>query len=143
MRHAEKIQSLHNAIGIFDTVCTDGNYGSNHAYVARIYTLLSLYLWVDGRKDDAFTALDSALLHFNLFDASLAKENGYYTAPPVKSVRYEVCENDSDVDMSIKASYVSLAEDWPWWCVPPGSDVVKAEIKADPRWHEWVSKLQA
>ena len=35
----------------------------------------------------------------------------------------------------------SLPEDWPWWTVPEGSHV-KAEMQADPRWAEWVAKLQ-
>lgn len=139
---AEKIQSLRGAIDIFDTVCTDGHYGSHHAYVARVYTLLSLYLWADDRKDDAFMALDSALLHFRLFDESRTQEKSYYTAPLIKLVRHEAWKNETDTDMPHNTSHMSLAEDWPWWCVS-GCDAVKAEMQADPRWHEWASKLQA
>ena len=138
---AEKVQSLRGAIEIFDTICTDGNYGLHHSYIARVYTLLSLYLWLDDKKDEAFMALDSALLHFNLWNESHTKEKGYYTAPLIRLVQHELWKNDSDVDMPIKTSLMSLAEDWPWWCVPEYS-IVKPEIQADPRWNEWVSKLK-
>ena len=134
---AEKVQSLRGAIEIFHTVCTDGNYGSHHAYIARVYTLLSLYLWLDGKKDEAFTALDSALSHFKLFDEIHNKETGYYTAPLTQLVPYEAAA----VDLPIETDHISLAEDWPWWCVSEYS-VVKPEIQADPRWNEWVSELQ-
>ena len=138
---AEKVQSLRGAIEIFDTICTDGNYGLHHSYIARVYTLLSLYLWLDGKKDEAFMALDSALVHFNLYDESHTKDKGAYTAPLIKLVQHEVWKNDPDVDKPIKTSHMSLAEDWPWWCVSEYS-TVKPEIHSDPRWNEWVSKLQ-
>ena len=141
MSVAEKVQSLRGAIEIFNTICTDGNCGLHHAYIARVYTLLSLYLWLDGKKDEAFLALDSALSHFKFFDESHTKETGCYTAPLIKLVQHEVWKNDPDVDMPIKTSHMSLAEDWPWWCVPEYS-IVKPEIQADSRWNEWISKLQ-
>ena len=138
---AEKVQSLRNAIEIFNIICTDGNCGLHHSYIARVYTLLSLYLWLDGKKDDAFMALDTALLHFKRFDECRIKHTGYYTAPLIKLVQHEMCKNDSDVDLPIETSHMSLAEDWPWWSVQEYS-LVKDEIQSDPRWNEWVSKLQ-
>jgi len=138
---AEKVQSLRNAIEIFNTICTDGNYGLHHSYIARVYTLLSLYLWLDGKKDDAFMALDAALLHFKRFDECRIKHTEYYTAPLIKLVQHEMCKNDSDVDLPIETSHMSLAEDWPWWSVSE-YEIVKPEIQADPRWNEWLSKLQ-
>ena len=141
MSAAEKVQSLHGAIEIFNTVCTDGNFGFHHSYIARVYTLLSLYLWLDGKKTEAFDALELSRSHFKLFDESHNKEAGYYTAPLIKLVQHEVWKNDPDVDMPIKTSHMSLAEDWPWWSVPEYS-IVKPEIQADSRWNEWVSKLQ-
>lgn len=141
MSAAEKAQSLRGAVEIFNTVCTDGNCGLHHAYIARVYTLLSLYLWLDDKKDEAFTALDSALSHVKLFDESNAQEAGRYTAPLIRLVSYETWKKDPDVDMPTETSHMSLAEDWPWWCVPEYS-IVKPEIQADPRWNKWVSKLQ-
>lgn len=138
---SEKVQSLRAAIEIFNTVCTDGNYGLHHSYIARVYTLLSLYLWLDGKKAEAFDALDRSLSHLKLFDESRTKVAGSYTAPLIKLVQYAVCQSNTDTDMPIEASHISLAEDWPWWCVPE-CDAVKSEMQADPRWHEWVSKLK-
>lgn len=138
---SEKVQSLRAAIEIFNTVCTDGNCGLHHSYIARVYTLLSLYLWLDGKKDEAFDALYLSLSHLKLFDESRTKEGGCYTAPLIKLVPYEVRKNDSDVEIPIETSHMSLAEDWPWWCVSE-CDVVKSEMQADPRWDEWVSELR-
>ncbi len=138
---AEKVQSLRAAIEIFNTVCTDGNCGLHHSYIARVYTLLSLYLWLDGQKAEAFDALDLSLSHFKLFDESSTKEVGSYTAPLIKLVQYEAFQSNPDTDTPIETSHISLAEDWPWWCVPEYS-TVKPEIQADPRWNKWVSNLQ-
>lgn len=138
---ADKVQSLYGAIKIFSIICTDGNYGLHHSYIARVYTLLSVYLWLDGKKDEAFEALNEALVHSNLGDQCYAKEEGCYTSPLVRLVKHETYKDQDDVELPIESSNMSLAEDWPWWCVPERS-IVKPEIQADPRWNEWVSKLQ-
>ena len=138
---ADKIQSLRGAIEIFDTICTDGNCARHHGYIARVYTLLSLYLWLDGKKEDAFKALENALEQFKLFDEYCAKDNGYYTSPLVRLVPYESIQAKANDDSHPHTSFASLAEDWPWWCVPE-NEIVKPEIQADPRWEAWVAKLQ-
>ena len=139
MSPADKAQSLRGAIAIFGNVCTDGNYGIYHPYIARIYTLLSVYLWLDGKKDDAFEALDCALTQFRYFEESCAKgARCCYTAPLVRLIQPDATIDDSHQPIS----YASLVEDWPWWCVPEASNV-KSEIQADPRWHEWVAKTRA
>ena len=137
----DKVQSLRGAIDIFHTICTDGNYGLHHSYIARIYTLLSLYLWLDGKKDEAFEALDHSLTQERLFNQCCMEETNYYTAPLIRLVQCEMRQNNPDFDLPIETSLISLAEDWPWWCVPEYK-IVKPEIQADPRWNEWVSKLQ-
>ncbi|MBQ3489918.1 MAG: hypothetical protein IJA86_04945, partial [Clostridia bacterium] len=129
------IQSLQGAIKIFQIICTDGNCGVHHAYIARIYTLLSLYLWLDGKKDDAFEALNQSLTQFRLFHECYTKKQEYYSAPLIRLVQYEIS------DEPLETSALSLAEDWPWWCVPEYK-TVKPEIQSDPRWNEWVSQLQ-
>ena len=141
MAVAEKVQSLRGAIELFHIVCTDGNYGIHHSYIARVYTLLSLYLWLDGKKDDAFEALDHSLTHFRLFDESHINGDGYYTAPLVRLVQQETYQGQLEGELPMETSHISLAEDWPWWSVSEYS-VVKPEIQADPRWNEWVAKLQ-
>ena len=137
----DKVQSLQGAIDIFHTICPDGNYGLHHSYIARIYTLLSLYLWLDGKKDEAFEALDHSLTQERLFNQCCMGETNYYTAPLIRLVQCEMRQNNPDFDLPIETSLISLAEDWPWWCVPEYK-IVKPEIQADPRWNEWVSKLQ-
>lgn len=141
MSPADKVMSLRGAIEIFNVICTDGNCGLHHSYIARVYTLLSLYLWLDGKKDEAFEALDNSLTHFKRFNEGRFKKDGYYTAPLISLVKYEMCQSTPDVDVPIETSNISLAEDWPWWCVRE-DEIVKPEIQADPRWNKWVSKLQ-
>ena len=141
MSPADKAQSLQNAIELFNFVCTDGNCGSHHSYIARVYTLLSLYLWLDDRKEEAFEALDHSLEQFHLFDACCAKDAGFYTSPLVRLVPYEMCQAKANDDSHPHTSKISLAEDWPWWSVPE-DPMVRKDIQADPRWNEWVTKLQ-
>ena len=138
MSPADKAQSLRGAIAIFGNVCTDGNCGIYHPYIARIYTLLSVYLWLDGKKDDAFEALDCALTQFRYFEEFCAKGARCYTAPLVRLIQPDATIDDSHPPIS----YASLVEDWPWWCVPECS-IVTPEIQADPRWHEWEAKTRA
>lgn len=141
MSPADKVESLRGAIRIFDLVCTDGNCGRHHYFIARLYTLLSLYLWLDGRKDEVFEALDMSLDHFNRFAAYCASENGFYTAPLIRLVPYDMVQAKAYDDLRPHTSSMSLAEDWPWWSVPE-YDLVKPEIQADPRWSKWVSQLK-
>ena len=138
MSPAAKAQSLRGAIDIFSCICTDGNFGIHHPYIARIYTLLSVYLWSDGKKGDAFEALDCALTQFRLFEKYCENDSHCYTAPLIHLIR-----PNAEIDhLNLPISYASLAEDWPWWRVPEES-VVKPEIQADPRWHDWVAKTLA
>lgn len=137
MSPAAKAQSLRGAIDIFSNICTDGNFGIHHPYIARIYTLLSVYLWSDGKKDDAFEALECALTQFRLFEKYCANDSHCYTAPLIRLIQPDA----SIDDVNLPISYASLAEDWPWWCVPEDT-IVKHEMQADPRWHEWVAKTR-
>lgn len=136
----EKVQSIQSAIMLFDHVCTDGNYGIHNLYIARMYTLLSLYLWLDGKHDDAFEALDKSLYHFKLFEKCCIEKDATYTAPLVRLVKIEWSHIGADNESCPKA--LSLAEDWPWWAVREDS-LVRDEMQSDPRWAEWVAKTQA
>lgn len=141
MSVSEKIQSLYGAIDIFNIVCSDGNYGLDHSYIARVYTLLSVYLWLDGKKDEAFEVLEESLVQLNLFHQCYTKEEGWYTAPLVRLAKHETYKDLDEAEVPAQPSNMTLAEDWPWWYIPERS-IVKPEIQADPRWNEWVSKLQ-
>ena len=140
MPTSDKIKSIKSAIALFDHVCTDGNYGIHSAYIARMYTLLSLYLWLGGEHDEAFDALDKSLLHFKAFEKCCEKESASYTAPLVKLVEIENLQAKANDENHPHTSALSLAEDWPWWSVQEYALVVN-EIKSDPRWNEWVKKL--
>ena len=140
MSASDKVQCLRGSIGIFNTVCTDGNLGMHHSFVARVYTLLSLYLWLDDKKDEAFEALDDSLYHFELFLKYCENDGEYYTAPLVRLVKCGACQAKDIDDYHPHTSKMSLAEDWPWWSVSE-IEIVKPEIQSDPRWNEWILKL--
>lgn len=135
MSPSEKVNGIRSAVGIFDHVCTDGNYGTHNVYIARMYTLLSLYLWLDGKHDEAFEALERSLEHFKLFDQWFESETPTYTAPLIRLVKIEKIQGN----VNTGADHESLSEDWPWWRVPEYS-LVKTEIQSDPRWQAWVEK---
>lgn len=138
MSAADKVQSLRGAIGIFNNVCTDGNCGAYHPYIARIDTLLSVYLWSDGKKDEAFEALEDALAQFKRFEKYCAKSTACYSALLLRLVQGDAADHDANAHIS----YASLVEDWPWWRVPEEA-IVKPQIQADPRWQEWAMKARA
>ncbi len=140
MTPAEKVESIKSAITLFDHVCTDGNFGIYDAHIARMYTLLSLYLWLDGKHDEAFEALDKSLLHFKAFEDLGTKSEAAYTAPLLKLVKIDIARWRFDKTHP-HTEAISLAEDWPWWSVQEYY-LVKDEIKSDPRWNEWVEKCK-
>lgn len=137
----EKVESLRSAIHLFDGVCSDGNYGEHNRLIGRIYTLLSLYLWLEGKSDDAFAALDSALDHFRQFEALCAREDGVYTAPLVRQVGVDFSRCTIPDPSKPETTAISLYKDWPWWHVEE-EDAVKAEMQLDPRWDAWVRKCE-
>lgn len=141
MSPRDKVQSIKSAISLFDHICTDGNYGIYNSFIARIYTLLSLYLWLDGEHDEAFDALDKSLLHFKAFEELCTKTDAKYTAPLLKLVKIDTEKWRLDKTHP-HTEAISLAEDWPWWSVQEYSLVVN-EIQSDPRWNEWVEKCKA
>ena len=140
MTPAEKVESIKSAITLFDHVCTDGNFGIYDAHIARMYTLLSLYLWLDGKHDEAFEALDKSLSHFKAFEDLCTKSEAAYTAPLLKLVKIDIARWRFDKTHP-HTEAISLAEDWPWWSVQEYY-LVKDEIKSDPRWNEWVEKCK-
>ena len=134
----EKAENIASAIHLFEVICPDGNFGCQHAYVVSLELLHSLYLWLDGRKDEAFAALESAREHGLRFIRICEDGVARYTAPLVRLAK-EIPACGVDI---ARQDYQTLAEDWPWWTVPE-VDQVKAEIQADPRWAAWVESTQA
>ncbi len=142
MTPAQKAQSIQGAIRLFGHVCPDGNYGEYHCSVSHLHLFLSLYLWLDGRRDEAFGALNHALEHYRKYENVCELGKAYYTSPLVQLVKVDLtnCQIPDPLDPSTTAA--SLPEDWPWWSVPE-VDQVKTEMQADPRWDEWVAKTKA
>ncbi len=136
MTPAEKVQSIAGAISLFEQVCTDGVFGKYGNSLANLYMLLSAYLWLDGKQDAAFDALDSALAHAKEFEALCAGEHRHYTAPLLRLVEMDVPATAEEA----RDTTSQMAEDWPWWSFPE-SEAIKAEMRKDPRWDMWCKKL--
>jgi len=133
----EKAENIASAIRLFEVVCPDGNFGCHHAYVVSLELLHSLYLWLDNRRDEAFSALESAREHGLRFIRICEEGVARYTAPLVR-----LAEEKPGCSADIaRQDYRTLAEDWPWWTVPE-VEQVSAEIQADPRWAAWVTSIQ-
>ena len=128
------IEKIKGVIAVFYLICDDGNMGQCHGRLSELYLYLSRVQWERGYHDDAFASLDEALRHARALEALLDGEEHSYTAPLVSLVKFHAGEPREI------AKY--LPEDWPMWFLPDYSQVDK-EIKADPRWNEWVAKTQA
>lgn len=139
MTVSEKIESIRGAIHIFDVICTDGNYGEHNRLIARMYTQLSLYLWMEGKKDEAFEALEQSLAHFRQFERICKMEGPHYTAPLLRQVPVDFSRSPIPDPAEPNTTAASLYKDWPWWS-EEGQEQVRQEIQADPRWDMWVRK---
>lgn len=82
---------------------------------------------------DAFVSLENALKHARALEALADGEEHTLTSPLVSFVKYRIPPCGSIAD--------TLPEDWPFWSCPDYSGVEK-EIKADPRWDEWVKRCR-
>lgn len=128
------IEKVKGAIAIFNLICDDGNMGIYHDFVLKLYLYLSRLQWERGYHDEAFASLDAALGHAKAFEALCDGEEHTLTAPLVSFVTYRAGRT--------KDIAKRLPDDWPFWCNPDHRQVEK-EIKADPRWEEWVRKTGA
>lgn len=128
------IEKIKGAIGLFDLICEDGNFGPCHDDLICLHLYLSRVQWERGYHDDAFSSLDKALHHARALEALMDGQEHTLTAPLVSFVRYKAGD--------ARKIAASLPEDWPWWHNPDYSQV-EQEIKADPRWAEWVARTQA
>lgn len=127
------IKKIQGAISLFYLICDDGNMGIYHSDLINLYLYLSRLQWERGYHDDAFVSLNESLKHAKALEALCDGEEHCFTAPLVSYVKYEARQP--------KAIAKALPTDWPMWCMPNCSQVAK-EIKADPRWDEWVAKTQ-
>ena len=128
------MEKIKGAISLFYLVCEDGNMGVYHGVLVELYLYLSRVQWERGYHDDAFVSLDESLKHAKALEAISDGKEHCFTALLVSHVKYKTKE--------AKSIAKALPTNWPMWCNPDYSRVEK-EIKADPRWNEWVAKTQA
>ncbi len=133
---SERVQSIRDAIGLFERVCSDGNYGEYARFLAKMNMLLSAFLWLDGKKEEAFAALDAALSHAKDFEKLCSGEAQCFTEPLLRLAEMNVPATAEEARVAIS----QMAEDWPWWDFPE-AEAIKAEMQADPRWDMWCNKL--
>lgn len=141
MTPAEKARSVRGAIGLFELICPDGNYGEYHSFVSHLYLFLSLYLWLSGEQNKAFESLDLALEQFRQYVRVCKERKVAYTAPLVRLVKKELGEDWVPDPTDPSVSPACLPEDWPWWTVPE-AERVRREMEADPRWAAWTAKTK-
>jgi transcriptional regulator with XRE-family HTH domain len=130
------IKKLKGAIALFDLICEDGNFGVYHDSLIKLHLYLSRVQWARGYRDEAFDSLDKALFHAKALEQVLAAPEHRFTAPLVSGVATDLGKGRQ---VRIAAE---LPEDWPFWQYPDSADVAK-EIKADPRWADWVRRAKA
>ncbi|MCR5782155.1 MAG: helix-turn-helix domain-containing protein [Clostridia bacterium] len=129
------ILKIKGLIRLFGLVCDDGNYGPCHGNLQYLYLYLSRVQWERGHHDEAFESLDLALYHAKQTEKVRNEQTHLMTAPLV-------CFVETTTDDDVRKEVVKkLPEEWPFWLDPNYSEVEK-EIKADPRWDEWVKKTQ-
>ena len=128
---------LKNGAELFRLVCTEGDYGRNHGFLACLHMLRAYYLWQSGAHDEAFAALDRALDHAQSADRLFALGDSPYASPLLRQVRIPVPAEPREGAFSRE-----LPELWPWWDVPD-RDEVKSQMAADPRWASWVDRTRA
>ena len=127
------IEKIKGAVSLFHLICDDGNLGNYHGDLIELYLYLSRVQWERGYHDEAFESLNESLRHARALEAVCDGEEHNFTAPLVRFVKYKVNTSEKFAK--------ALPTDWPMWCNPDYSQVEK-EIKADPRWNEWVAKTQ-
>lgn len=127
------LDTVQSAIRLAEVFFTDGDFGRFHGTLVTLYLYLSSLQWRAGMKDETFASLDKALEHARAFRALADEPDAHHTTPILRQAGIRTAD--------IKRDSLTLAEDWPWWSIPDPDDV-KRELKADPRWNEWVKRTR-
>lgn len=131
------IEKIKGAISLFHLLCDDGNFGEYHGDLIVLDLYLSRLQWERGYRDEAFASLDEALQHARALERLSDGKEHYFTAPLLSHVK----GRSTSSHLFPQNVAESLPDTWPVWCNPDYSQV-EAEIKADPRWAEWVEKTK-
>lgn len=127
------IEKINGLISLFYLICDDGNFGEYNGQLIQLYLYLSRIQWSRGYRDEAFVSLDKALEHARALEKLLDGEEHYFTAPLVSFVK---CRAGEPVKIA-----ASLPDDGAFWNCPDFSQAEK-ELKADPRYADWVRRTQ-
>ncbi len=127
------IEKIKGAISVFELLCEDGNFGEYNGQLIELHLYLSALLWSRGYRDEAFSALYKALYHAKDLETLLDGNEHSFTAALVKNVKCRQGDYQKIAE--------TLPDDFPFWNTPDMSQTVK-EMKADPRWAEWVAKTK-
>lgn len=131
------INKIKGLISLFDLICDDGNFGKYNDMLIKLYLYLSRIQWERGYHDEAFESLDKALYHAKELERLIGPSVHRYTAPLISFV----VDSPAPTPSLFAGVARELPDDWPFWCNPDFSEVEK-EIKADPRWDEWVKRAK-
>ncbi len=131
------MKKVEGAIALFDLICDDGNYGKCNDMLIKLYLYLSRLQWERACHDEAFESLDKALYHAKELERFIETSVHRYTAPLISFV----VDSPAPTPSCFAGVARKLPDDWPFWCNPDYSAVEK-EIKADPRWDEWVKRTK-
>ena len=135
-RHFESdlpIEKIKGVIQLFHLLCDDGNMGPYHGDLVELNLYLSRVQWERGYREEAFASLDEALKHSNALEKLWDGKEHTLTAPLVSMVTYSTGAPDDFAG--------DLPNFWPAYCMPDYRQV-EQEIKADPRWKEWVARTK-
>lgn len=121
---------LANAVSMLGLVFTEGDYRKLNSTPACLQMLRSYYLWLAGDRDGAFEALDAGLGYANQYDSK--ESTGTYVSPLLRYAKPLVCSFGRKLAPE-------LPDFWPFWDVPE-AERVKNEMRADPRWADWVRR---
>lgn len=127
--------AVRQALALYGTLFPDGRLGGCHEGAARLYLFLSEFQWRTGDKDGAFRSLDSALENARAFDAWCSLPEASYSQPLLRCVTVTHCSPPGPAERLAP----DLPKVWPWWQVPDFDDVA-SEMRADPRWADWVRR---
>ncbi len=124
-------KTLQHVEDMYKNICGD-SYGRNYAFLSCVQMLRSYYLWLADEEDEAFNALDRALMLAKEYDKLHDSEDTNFKSPLLKNVSMHVEKVPEN-----SAFHKELPNLWPWWDVPEKEKVLE-EMKADPRFKQFV-----
>ena len=138
---AEKADALKGAADLFVPVSDASGCGLYAGLIARIHMFRAMYLWLDGRQDEAFASLDTALETYQSYVKVLRAQRETFAAPLVRLAGDKLSADALPHASDPSWTAACLPEDFPWWDVPEAQEV-KAAMQQDPRWAAWAVRTR-